>query len=144
MSRNITKEDVHKRIKDWEIRIQAQYANIGEWFQQHEGLITRPGLPVTLYQEVMVYFSVPTREMPTLDLLHENRLLLTLKPVALWLIGGNGRIDLLLRGRKTAWFIVDRAEPFDTPDWILFSINDEVAPVRFTRESLMKILQELM
>lgn len=144
MTRSIQKEDVHQRIQDWEHRLDSLYRQLTDWLGPDDALSARGGLPVLLYQEVMMYFSIPTRELPTLDILHGNRLLLTVKPVALWLVGGNGRADLLVRGRKAGWYLLDHARPFDPPDWRLYRCDEELPGYLLTRDRFRSLLAELV
>lgn len=140
MSKSITREDVEQRLGDWQQRLERLYQQIAYWLAEDALFDVRTGLSVIMYQEVMMYFSIPTQELPTIDITHNNRLLVTLKPVALWLIGANGRIDILLRGRKISFYLLDMAEPFQPPRWALHTLDDTVRPQPFDKKTLMNAI----
>ncbi len=59
--------------------------------------------------------NVPSRELPSLELLHDGTAEVKFRPYGLWIIGTNGRIDLV-KGRDI-YLILDHAKTFEAPDW---------------------------
>ena len=78
-------------------------------------MAAREGKPVSMHEELMRKFGIGRKEMPTLVLVGQADNAARLEPRGLWIIGGNGRIDLKRDGRR--YLIVDVAKNFEAPDW---------------------------
>ena len=61
-----------------------------------------------------------------------------LEPRALWIIGGNGRVDLKHDGQR--YLIVDLAENFEAPDWKVASAGHRCEREAFTRDWLRRVV----
>ena len=59
--------------------------------------------------------GVAPREVPVLELGSDDGRRAILEPRGLWIIGTNGRIDLLVGSRH--FLLFDRAKNFAVPDW---------------------------
>ncbi len=112
-SDTIDAEHIARRVDDWTRRVSGLYATIGGWLP--EGWQAREGKPVFMHEELMRKFGVGRKELPTLLLAGPGGNTVRLEPRALWIIGGNGRIDLKRDGRR--YLIVDMAGNFEAPDW---------------------------
>ena len=89
------------------------YTAIGDWLP--DGWEARRGAPVVMHEALMGKFDVAAKRMPTLELRGPTGDTAKLEPRGLWIIGGNGRIDLKRNGRR--YLIVDMAGNFEAPDW---------------------------
>ena len=112
-SETIDAAHIRRRVDDWEERLGGLFAAIGGWLP--DGWETRQGAPVVMDEELMRKFGVAAKLMPTLELKDRAGHLARLVPRGLWIIGGNGRVDLKWDGRR--YLIVDMAENFEAPDW---------------------------
>ena len=79
-----------------------------------------------MHEELMKRLEVPRRELPTLELLRDGTVSARFRPYGLWIIGVNGRVDLV-KGQEL-FFIHDHAKTFEAPNW-------HVAPATARRES---------
>lgn len=94
---NFERSRVVDRISDWENRIAALYAEINRWVSKDTSFHTEAMRTVTMSEELMRDFAVPDRELPVLDVLKNQEPIASLVPRALWVIGANGRVDLITR-----------------------------------------------
>ena len=58
---------------------------------------------------------VPPQDLPTLELIHDEAVSAKLRPYGLWIIGTNGRIDLV-KGQER-YLLLDHAGTFEPADW---------------------------
>ena len=112
-SETIGAEHIARRVEDWARRVTGFYATIGDWLP--DGWQAREGRPMLMHEELMRKFGIGRKEIPTLMLIGRAGNSAKLEPRGLWIIGGNGRIDLKRDGRR--YLIVDMASNFDAPDW---------------------------
>jgi hypothetical protein len=75
-----------------------------------------------------------------------KQVLLTFKPYGLWIIGSNGRVDLI--APRAGYFLLDLARHFEPPIWKLFGSGDRriqkrrlALGVDFTAEALGALLR---
>lgn len=94
---------------------------------------------MTMHEELMEEFGLPPESIDTADIYKDGRLLASFKPKGLWIIGANGRIDLLTS--KGSYILVDGAEQFQPPKWLIYSPEDKRNGKPFDKSSLLKILQ---
>ena len=115
----ITKEHIERRVDDWAERITKLYSLIKEWLAPIPSYEIRERNDVRMYEELMQKNDVPERVLSSLDIYHEGSIVATIKPIGLWIIGANGRVDILLKGG--AVMLVDISDRFDSPKWIAHS-----------------------
>ena len=123
---------MRQRVNDWADRIEGLYEAVEGWLPT--GWMARRGLPVTMNEELMQNMSVPARELPTLDLLHDGTAEVRIRPYGLWIIGANGRIDLV-KGRNI-FLILDHAKTFESPNWHIAPAIDRQNSKPFDRSQL--------
>ena len=119
----LTKEHVERRVEDWAKRIETLYEHVQSWLP--DGWSAKPGSSVTMSEELMRKMNVQ-RQLPTLELVREGRVCVNFRPYGLWIIGTNGRIDIV-KGQER-YFLLDRAGTFEAADW-------HVAPATARRDS---------
>ena len=104
---------IRRRVDDWEKRLDGLYDMIDGWLP--DGWTARKGAPVGMHEELMRKFGIAARQLPTLECVNQEGAVARLEPRALWIIGGNGRVDLKFGAQH--YLIVDLAENFRVPDW---------------------------
>jgi hypothetical protein len=72
-------------------------------------------------EEMMERFGVAERKQPTLSVRSPTGGEIWIKPKGLWVIGANGRVDIY--SRKGAFTLVDVADTFQMPQWVLHRIG---------------------
>ena len=135
-SETVDAAHIMRRVNDWEERLNGLFAMIGEWLP--EGWEALQGAPVVMHEELMRKFDVAERQMPTLEIRGREGHVATLEPRALWIIGGNGRVDLKHSGHR--YLIVDLAENLKAPDWQVASTKRRREREAFTKDWLLRVV----
>lgn len=112
----ISKEHIEKRIDDWIERITNLYSSIKQWLDPLASYEIKERIDVRMYEELMQRNGIPAQNLTSLDIYHEGRIIATVKPIGLWIIGANGRVDILLN--QGAVMLVDESERFKPPTWV--------------------------
>ncbi|MDD5214216.1 MAG: hypothetical protein PHQ03_01595 [Methylococcales bacterium] len=131
----LSKTDIEKKVEDWETRIQSLYASVKDWLPS--GYTVKEQSEVTMFEELMQQYDVPPKQLKVLDIYNANRIIATFKPIGLWVIGANGRVDVL--SKKGAILLVDKAEKFQTPNWLSYT-KDKSESTPFDKEYFLNIL----
>ena len=118
--REITAEYVNQRVDDWLKRLDSLFKQIEAWADAN-GWTTENGAAIEMREELMDKFGVAGRVHPTLSVRNSDGALIWIRPKGLWVIGANGRVDLF--SRNGAFVLVDIAEAFQRPQWILHHIG---------------------
>ena len=133
----VDKHLVEKRVADWKKRVADLYSTIKTWLIDSEYSL-KLGPKLTMFEELMSRFSVPPTDIDTADVFKNKSFILTLKPQGLWIIGVNGRIDILTM--KGNYQLVDYANQFETPKWKLFS-GAKKNGVEFSKQTFLQLLK---
>jgi hypothetical protein len=104
---------VQRRADDWAQRIEALYDDVENSLPG--GWMARRGASVAMHEEVMKRMGVLPRQLPTLELLCNGAVRVKFRPYGLWIIGTNGRIDLI-EGQER-YVLLDQARTFEPADW---------------------------
>ncbi len=135
---NVDKQQVEKRVKDWKKRISDLYSIVKLWLKDSEYSL-KLGNKVTMYEEQMSQFNVPSTEVDSAEIYKEGKKVMIIKPKGLWVIGANGRIDILSTDGNN--MLIDYSEPFEAPKWKLYN-GDKKNGVEFTKEKFLQILNK--
>ena len=114
----VDRKHIEKRVNDWKKRVSDLYSTIRIWLRETDYTL-RQGPKSTMYEELMSQFGMPATEVETADVYKDKTFILTIKPKGLWIIGANGRIDIL--STKGSFMLIDQAEQFQTPQWKLLA-----------------------
>lgn len=135
-SADITREHVEERVQNWKARIEGLYDQLEEWLpanwhaHRHE--------TVQMNEQMMREFSVAPVRLHALKLKSDDGELAEVEPRGLWIVGANGRLDLLTA--EEHYIIVDRAENFAAPQWQISPLNERRESRPFTAETFRSIL----
>lgn len=140
----ISTEYVIKRLDDWERRILSLYSTTIQWCEHVPGVRADQRLTVMIDEEMMQRYAVSPRKLPMLRLIRGPRVL-TFRPYGLWIIGANGRLDIV--APDASYFLLDLSKQFQPPVWKLFGSGDRRVQKRppplgidFTPEALRALL----
>lgn len=134
----ISKEQVEKSIDDWVTRITNLYTSIQEWLSPLPAYELKKRNDVRMYEELMQKNHIPARTLTSLDIYFHGKMIATIQPMGLWLVGANGRVDILLsRGAVT---LIDAAKRFEPPNWVAHERPRNGKGDQFTKDFLYKIL----
>jgi hypothetical protein len=122
-AQELTTELVQSRVTDWKSRLRALYDDVENAARRASIIrVSRDGMPGR-HEGPMQRFGIPA---PMLERLTVSGRAGTLEivPVALWVVGANGRADLVITersGRRHAAILADVGERGgSTPHWQLF------------------------
>ena len=129
---------VLERVVDWENRINGLYDTVTQWAKD-AGFQVERTRKVFMSEELMQKFAVPDRELLVLDIVRENQTAASFVPLGLWIIGANGRINVVTHAGTH--ILIDCARELGKPEWVLvnrenrrqFSPFDEASFVDLVR-----------
>lgn len=115
----VTADDVQRRVDDWLCRLDQLFDGIKDWAEQHGWTVSEGTVPMN--EEPMQAVGIRPRGQPVVTLKNQTGAVVYVKPKGLWVIGANGRVDLY--SPKGVFVLVDVAEPFQLPRWILHKVG---------------------
>jgi len=132
---SIDSDHVNERVQDWKERINRLYKWISNGIE-HVYEVSEAD-EVQMNEEMMQEFYLRPTTLPTLRVSGAGRMLLFFKPKGLWIVGANGRIDLL--ASASTYFLVDISEYRAASKWVLYD-SKQSRPQLFTIDLLKRIL----
>ncbi len=135
-SDEITKEHVVKRVDDWVDRLNGLYDLVANWLPPEWHADRRRS--ILMDEKMMQLVGVVPREIPVLELRSDDGRRAFLEPRGLWIIGTNGRVDLVAGSRHH--LIFDFAKNFATPDWQIDNFFDRKKPEKLGKTRLAAAL----
>lgn len=145
----MTKRRVQARLRDWERRIDALFAQIEDWTKHmRDRLSVSKGVRQQRNEQMMREFGVAPRKLPTLTV-HGLRRTIELVPSCLWIIGANGRVDVSVvdpsvKDTKSASYytLFDMGGEGEQPsDWQLVNRDPKIVLEPFTRDAFQRIAE---
>lgn len=136
-SEEIDAKLVRQRVEDWANRIEDLYKKVASWLP--EGWAVERQRTVRMDEQLMKDAGVPARDLPSLDILRAGENQGFLEPRGLWIVGANGRLDLVLGGKQ--YVIVDAADSFDEPEWKFAPIASRASLSDLTGDAFRALLQ---
>jgi hypothetical protein len=91
-----------------------------------------------MHEEPMRKAGVPPRKLPTLELVRDNAVRMRFRPYGLWIIGANGRIDLV-KGSEL-YLVVDHSKTFEPPSWHISPATARRDPKPFNAQSMALLI----
>ena len=131
----ITADDVQRRISDWLARLDDLLGSVKTWAGAHGWKWTDDALP--MHEQMMIEFNLVPQNQPSLKLVGPAGDFVWIKPKGLWVIGANGRVDVY--SPKGAFTLVDVAEPFEKPEWIIHHVGQGKGEV-FTPDLIAQLV----
>lgn len=136
----IESSHIQNRVDDWKNRIDDLYKNIINWTSQKPNYSCKLGPQTAMFEDLMKSFEIPHQSVNTLDVLLNNKIILAFKPKGLWVIGANGRIDII--SAKGSLTLVDVAEQFQQPQWQIYTADRKNKSV-FNQEIFNQVLDSI-
>jgi len=133
----IDKEHINRRLNDWIERVKNLYSEIKMWLPLN--YLLEIGTQTTLFEEMMQRFNIDPIQMDTATIYFKKKHIMSLKPKGLWIIGANGRIDILTK--KGGHMLVDKADQFEPPRWHIYKQNDYSIGKPFTNQEFLNIIE---
>lgn len=142
----VRRDHVMERLCDWRDRVHRLYDHVQDGLGT-DYVYDRSGKHRTM--EAMVQRAgIEEADVPAVDILRIERpqgtLRATLQPRYLWIVGANGRLDLLIArpsGGRRLFMIYDLAAPMSgVSDWRLVSLADRLHEPPFRVDRLQELL----
>lgn len=133
----MTSEHVKNRVEDWSNRVNSFIDGIIKWNIQDVEVKESKSIPMS--EGLMKQFEIPKKEIRSANIFLNDKLKLAIRPYGLWIMGANGRIDLIKS--DGAFIVVDTAEQFASPKWKLTPSTERAVSVDFNEELLTQILK---
>lgn len=115
----IDKPDIEGRVEDWLQRLAALYTFVERTLENSENIECKSTKHMTMHEELMQKFDVEPKRVPILDIYKSKTVIASFKPVGLWVIGANGRVDILTK--SGAFILVNVADKGEKSDWKVYS-----------------------
>lgn len=129
---------VKKRVDDWERRIENLILKLKDWSKSIPGLKIKDARRQKMHEGFMKEFNISMREIPSVDILKEGKIIMVVKPFGLWIMGANGRIDLLTANGNN--ILVDISKEFSEARWLLYHNGNHSNGIAFTPIEFIKLL----
>ena len=135
----IDKTYIEKRVNDWITRVKNLYS-LTEKVAKNRGGICHENGTVYMYEELMKEFDVNPTQLPILNLCNKNdEKVATFRPIGLWVIGANGRVDILTK--NGAYILVDVTKTnFEKPNWQVYSPQDKKHGKKFDESFIAELV----
>lgn len=134
----LSKEYIEQRLEDWKSRISSLYSSIEDWLAINSSYSIKKQTEITMYEELMQQYGIDPTTLMVLDIYYDNHIVATIKPIGLWIIGANGRVDILRK--KGTVILVDKSETFQKPNWIAYSRVKDGKGESFNRDYFYHLL----
>lgn len=134
----LERKDVLNRVEDWESRLSSLFTQVQQWVVECPTLQVDMSRSVTMSEQLMRNFGVSDRELPILDVLQDQEAVASLVPRALWIIGANGRVDLITRGGTQILVHDTTLEP---PMWQVADQSDRTKLSLFDKHKFFELLE---
>jgi hypothetical protein len=128
---------VQTRVENWVSRLNALYSDLTAWLPP--GYRAEQSQGVTMNEEMMRKYGVQPRQLPVLNILEGDVWKAKVIPFGLWVIGANGRLDVLVGDKKK--IIVGGERDKEVPTWRIASNDGRSTLKKLNRESWIEALQ---
>jgi hypothetical protein len=134
----IDRNYILRRIDDWEKRVHDLITQLSLWISTNNNLEIKPGRKSLMHEGLMKDFEIPVRELETADILKRGKLTMAIKPFGLWIMGANGRIDLMRAIGNL--ILIDEAEDFQKPKWKVFLGHNRQVGLELNKKVFTEII----
>lgn len=136
----VDQEHIRHRIQDWQDRLDRLYHKVSNWLDDRNDLSIDTDSSVLMNEELMREQKVDPVTLPVLTISRGKETLLQFRPIGLWVIGANGRVDVF--SKKRNWILVDLSDRFSMDsDWKMATPSSKKALTGFDKQALIDMLQ---
>lgn len=133
------REYIENRVREWSNRIKDVFSLVKESGSNFPNVEFIENQTTLMNEELMQKYHVAPVNLPILEIRKNKELLASFKPVGLWVIGANGRIDILTK--EGAYLLVDIADKEESSAWRVFSPKNRKKGVDFNKEFIASLIQ---
>lgn len=117
----MNKKDIEQRANGWIEKIEQLYSFVAETLKDEPNVQYKTDQNMIMHEEMMERHGISPKQVPIFDLFVKNQLKATFKPIGLWVIGANGRVDILTP--KGAYILADIGDDDIHPHWTVFALG---------------------
>jgi hypothetical protein len=125
----IDKPFIQHQVGNWLERLSELYSFVENTLKNSKGIECKSNRHMTMYEELMQKYDVDPAEVPILDIYKNKTIVASFKPVGLWVIGANGRIDILTK--SGAFILVDVAGKLENSKWKVYTPKNRTEGIDF-------------
>lgn len=135
----IDKPYIESQVNDWLKRVNDLYSFVGNNLSNDTNVRSASTKKMLMHEELMQKYNVSSVSVPILDLYKNDKILATFKPIGLWVIGANGRIDILTE--KGAYILVDVAEKGRSAEWQAYEPSQRRKAIKFDADFIKNLVK---
>lgn len=128
----INKEHIENRVEDWGQRIESVFSLVKNSLSGNSEIEFAEHKTVQMNEELMQKFGVSAVSLPVLEVKRKGVLVASFKPIGLWVIGANGRIDILTK--EGSYILVDLEGKDKPSDWRVYTPKNRKKSIPFDKE----------
>lgn len=136
----INKRNIEDRVKDWKERLNTLYVFVEQSLSNNKEVELRKDRLTTMHEELMQKYSVSPEKIPLLDIYKNKNIIATFKPIGLWVIGANVRVDILTE--SGAYIVVDISEKGEESNWQVYSPKNRKEGRRFDSSFIAELVDQ--
>jgi hypothetical protein len=140
------REGTLRRLRDWQSRVHTLYGQI-EHALGTDYSFDRTGKNRSMEERVQ-QAGLSLKDVPPLDILRierAGRLVAVIQPRGLWIIGANGRLDLVMTpstGGQRLFTLIDLSSPMENrTDWRIVRADDRLHQPAFEPGRLRELME---
>ncbi|MCO7227740.1 hypothetical protein NH398_00630 [Halomonas sp. CnH100-B] len=134
----LDKEYIENRVKDWGQRIEAVFSLVKNSLSGNSEIEFFEEKTVQMYEELMQEFNLSPVSLPVLEVKRKGVLVASFKPIGLWVIGANGRIDILTK--EGSYILVDLEGKDKASNWRVYTPNNRKKSIPFDKEFVLGLV----
>jgi hypothetical protein len=113
--------EVERRVDLWRQNISGLFDNISQW-SINSGYTVDRLRNIFMDEELMQLFAVEPVQLPILTIRSGSKVVATVVPIGLWVIGAAGRVDVLTP--NTSAMIVNLNPDLGSVNWMIYRTSD--------------------
>lgn len=134
----IDKPYIESRVQDWVLRINNIYSFVKETLSSMKGIEFSETKNVSMHEELMQKYNVSPVNLPILEIRNNTGLIDSFKPIGLWVIGANGRIDILTK--RGAYILVDTSDKGTQSKWKVYTPENRKESINFDENFIKNLV----
>jgi len=138
---NLDKPHVEERVSEWKKRLKDLFSLFEDALSHLKGVECKQTRHTEMYEGLMQAHDVKAQSLPILDVYKNGKMIFSVKPIGLWVIGANGRVDILTE--RGAYIVVDVAEYGQFPKWRVFSPKDRTSGAFLDSSFIVNLADQL-
>lgn len=134
----ITKEYIENRVDDWIQRIENVFSIVKNSLSGNSEIEFVETKTVRMNEELMQKFGISPVFLPVLEVKRKGTPVASFKPIGLWVIGANGRIDILTE--EGSYILVNLEGDDKSSDWRVYTPKNRKQSIPFDEDFVRELV----